>query len=262
LNSSLKASIRITARFSCCFLAVLSTVAALSRHRAELIHAQSIVPIVPQAALSFSPRGEVKSLTLSGTVTWQTGARTDTGTATLTGAEDGSGSMSLAMSKRGDYEENAGSVGAQRSCQWKDAAGSTHPENASGCAAPLLWFMPSMAFQPSGPKISVTDQGTEQRGDIQVRLLSLSTANRVPGATKGTPADFGNAELGLDPLTLLPAVLQYRIYPDSRRLAPIDVEVRYNGYGLENGVQVPHSIQRRMNGSLDLDIQITAASVN
>jgi hypothetical protein len=262
LNSSLKASIRITSRFSCCLLAVFSAVAALSAHRATLIHAQSIAPIVPQAALSFSPRGEVKSLSLTGTATWQTGATTDTGTATLTGAEDGSGSMNLVMSKRGAYQEKAGSVAAWRSCKWNDASGVARDGNASGCAIPLLWFMPSMALQPAGPKISVTDQGTEQRGDMQVRLLSLTIANRPPVATKGTPADFGNVELGLDPTTLLPAVLHYRIYPDSHRTAPIDVEVRYGRYSLENGVQVPHSIQRRMNGSLDLDIQITAASLN
>ena len=262
LNSSLKASARITSRFSCYFLTIFAAVSAISAHRATLIHAQSIAPIVSQAALSFSPKGEVKSLTLTGTVTWHTGATTDTGNATLTGADDGSGSMNFVLSKRGAYQENAEAVAASRSCKWNDSSGVARSGNASQCAIPLLWFMPDMALQLAGPKISVTDQGMEQRGDMQVRLLSLRTANRVPDATKGTPADFGNAELGLDPTTLLPAVLHYRIYPDSYRMAPIDVEVRYSGYSMENGVQVPHSIQRRMNGALDLDIQITAASLN
>jgi hypothetical protein len=240
----------------------LAAITKLWPRDTSVIQAASVVPIVQQAALAFSPQGEVKTLTLTGSATWQTGATSDTGTATLTGAEDGSGSMNLIMSKRGAYQEKAGSVAAWRSCEWNDASGVARDGNASGCAIPLLWFMPSMVLQLAGPKISVTDQGTEQQGDMQVRLLSLSIANRVTVATQGTPADFGNAELGLDPTTLLPAVLHYRIYPDSHRSAPIDVEVRYSGYSLENGVQVPHSIQRRMNGALDLDVQITAASLN
>jgi hypothetical protein len=70
------------------------------------------------------------------------------------------------------------------------------------------------------------------------------------------------ADLGLDPATLLPAVLTYSIRPDNGAPIPIAVEIHYSNYQTINGVKIPFTIQRYINGSLQLEIAVSSAQVN
>jgi hypothetical protein len=69
-------------------------------------------------------------------------------------------------------------------------------------------------------------------------------------------------DLGLDPTTLLPAVLAYTVRPDNGAQTQIAIEIHYSSYQSVNGVQVPFHIQRYVNGALQLDILISSAQVN
>jgi hypothetical protein len=66
--------------------------------------------------------------------------------------------------------------------------------------------------------------------------------------------------LYVDPSTLLPSILDYSVLSDSGS-AMIAVEVRFSQYQKLAGLTVPGHIERYLNGSLDLSIDITQASV-
>jgi hypothetical protein len=68
--------------------------------------------------------------------------------------------------------------------------------------------------------------------------------------------------LGLDPTTYLPAVLSYSIRPDNGQAIPIAVEIHYANYKAVNGVQIPFTIERYINGTLQLEIAVSSAQVN
>jgi hypothetical protein len=70
------------------------------------------------------------------------------------------------------------------------------------------------------------------------------------------------ADLGLDPASLLPAVLSYSTRPDNGAPIPIAIEIHYSNYQAVNGVQIPFTIQRYVNGSLQLEISVSSAQVN
>ena len=110
-------------------------------------------------------------------------------------------------------------------------------------------------------------------------LLSLATTARAHIASNGfltvhvegsnltgtLASDImqrSTADLGLDPASSLPAVLAYSIRPDNGAPIPIAIEIHYSNYQAVNGVQIPFTIQRYVNGSLQLEISVSSAQVN
>jgi hypothetical protein len=69
-------------------------------------------------------------------------------------------------------------------------------------------------------------------------------------------------DLGLDPVSLLPAVLTYTLYPASGSSTPITIEIDFSNYTAVSGVQIPFTIQRYVNGSLQLAITLSSAQIN
>jgi hypothetical protein len=66
----------------------------------------------------------------------------------------------------------------------------------------------------------------------------------------------------VDPVSFLPAVLSYSIRPDNGAPISIAIEIHYSNYQAINGVQIPFTIQRYVNGSLQLEVDVTSAQVN
>lgn len=227
----------------------------------QLMHAATASTVVQQLGAVFSPSGEIKKVTLNGQVTRYTGVTSDTGNATLTALDDGSGILTLSLSRLGQYVETEEPASIGRSCSWQDATGTSHQMDYSSCAVPLLWFMPSMALQPGTTNTVIADLGNGSLGGLDVRLLSVTnvSTSAVQGRLiSGSPA----VRVGLDPIKLLPVVMEYEVHPDDNPMATVKVDISYGNWSIEQGVEVPHSIQRRFNGALDLDIQIQAVSLN
>ncbi len=69
-------------------------------------------------------------------------------------------------------------------------------------------------------------------------------------------------QIGVDQNTLLPTVLTYQVQPDNGSDLLIPIEIHFSQYNRVNGVQVPFTIQRYVNGSLQLEIQVTSVQIN
>ena len=70
------------------------------------------------------------------------------------------------------------------------------------------------------------------------------------------------ADIGLDPTSFLPQVLSYSVGPDDGNAIPIAIEIHYADYRAINGVQIPFTIERYVNGTLQLQIVLSSAQVN
>jgi hypothetical protein len=66
----------------------------------------------------------------------------------------------------------------------------------------------------------------------------------------------------LDPVSLLPLAIAFKVHPDKDMNTEIPTEVRFADYRVVNGARVPFHIQRLLNGSLVLDIVVTSATLN
>jgi hypothetical protein len=134
---------------------------------------------------------------------------------------------------------------------------------SGSCAIPIAWFMPSLALQPSTTYATVQDQGIGSLGSSALRLLAVSPSPAsAPSGSISPSAGFGAVQVGLDQTTLLPSLVEYVIHPDANPMATVTIDVSFANYVLQNGVEIPHSIQRRINGALDLDMVIQSSSTN
>jgi hypothetical protein len=134
------------------------------------------------------------------------------------------------------------------------------------CWRPVIWFLPPLSLQPSllpsylgavdlGP--STIGFGTAMYRHLQGKLVLPSLTTKLAGDIMERSA----VDLGLDPASLLPAVLTYSVRPDNGAPIPTAIEIHYSNYQTVNGVKVPFTIQRYVNGSLQLDIAVTSAQV-
>lgn len=93
-------------------------------------------------------------------------------------------------------------------------------------------------------------------------LQSQLAFSGLPSTLSTQVMQQSTSDLGLDPNSLLPAVLAYSVQPDSGAQTPIAIQILYSNYQTVNGVQIPFHIQRYVNGSLQLDILLSTAQIN
>jgi hypothetical protein len=223
--------------------------------------------VLSQLAAAFSGGQVIQQVQLTGTATWIAGSLQDSGTASLTASRDGSSQMQLALNSTGIRTETQTGIGEKAECQWKSSDGVPHNISSDNCWKPTLWFLPSLSLQPSlvNGDIGIADLGVEPVGTsnnsyrhLQGQLLFTS----FPAAIGSTFALESTTDLGLDPTSLLPAVLAYSLQPESGLSMPIAIEIHYSNYQKVNGAQIPFLIQRYVNGSLQLAIVVDSAQVN
>jgi hypothetical protein len=219
-----------------------------------------------QMAASFSGGQVVQQIQIIGTASWNAGSLQDTGTVTLTASADGSSLMQLSLAVTGPRTETQTGAGSSANCQWAGADGIGHQISLANCWKPEMPFFPELSLQPSllPSYVGIADLGLGSVGSGSGTYRHLQTQlalTGLPAALAATVTQQSTTDLGLDPVTLLPAILSYSVLPDSGPQTPISIEIRYSNYQTVNGVQIPFTIQRYVNGSLQLAISVSSVQI-
>jgi hypothetical protein len=227
----------------------------------------STANVLGRLSTAFSGGQIVQSVQLSGSATWYAGSTEDSGTVTLTASSNGASQMQLALAAKGQRTESKTGTGSNASCQWAGNDGVAHNVDLGNCWKPTLWFLPPFSLQPSQlpSNLGVVDLGIGTVGTSSTTYRHLQgqlNFSSLPNSLSTYLAQQGSADLGLDPVTLLPMVLAYSIHPDNGAPVAIAIEVHYSEYRAVNGVQIPFLIQRYVNGALQLEIQVSSAQIN
>jgi hypothetical protein len=220
--------------------------------------------ILTQATQAFSGSNPVNQVQLTGTVTWYAGSETDSGSATLTANASGQASMTLSLDSKGTWTESQTAFGSGMICQWSGSDGVAHQVDYFNCLKPVVWFLPSVSLQPSlaSPDMTATDLGVGSLDGGNYRHLQIAVElPDVSGQIATYAAKQSATDVGLDPGTLLPGVLSYVVHPDDGSSTTVQIEVRYSDYQRIGGAMIPFHIQRYVDGSLQLDIQISSAQI-
>lgn len=223
--------------------------------------------VLSQMESAFSNGVVVQQIQLSGTATWTAGSLEDSGTASLTASSTGPSQLQLLLSSTGSRTETQTGLGSSADCQWAGANGVAHEVSLENCWKPALWFLPAFSFQPSLilSSVGLVDLGTGVVGtspNIYRHLQGQLQPTGLPSSIASTVTQQSTTDIGLDPASLLPAVLAYSIFPDNGAPTPIAIEIHYSNYQSVNGVQIPFLIQRYVNGSLQLSIVVSSAQIN
>lgn len=226
--------------------------------------------LISQLAAAFSGGQVVEQVQLYGDATWYAGSLEDSGTVSLTASTSGSSSVQLALTTTGQRTEIATGTRAGASCQWAGADGVAHEIKSGSCLRPVLWFLPALSLQPAlaPSNLSAVDLGVGPVGTGTTSYRHLRS-QLVIAAQPGQPSTIATlmtglstTDIGLDTVSLLPAVLAYSVHPDNGAPVSIAIEIHYSDYRTVSGVQIPFHIQRYVNGFLQLDILVSSAAVN
>lgn len=221
--------------------------------------------VLSQMATVFSSGQVIHSIQLSGNATFYAGSLHDSGTATLIASADGSSQLKLALAS-GTRTETQTPADTTRSCQWSGVDGVAHDGSNASCWNPVVWYLPQITLQPSAfsPFLGTNYEGLQSTttfGPCQVimsQVIPTSSVAKGPAATQ--IQNFSSATLFIDATGFYPRGLLYELLSDSgsRRIA---VEARYTNYRSISGVLVPTHIERYLNGSLQLAMDITQVSI-
>jgi hypothetical protein len=227
----------------------------------------SATTLLNQLSTAFSGGNPVHQVQLSGNATWQVGTLNDSGTATLSAATTGSSQLQLSLSTSGTRTEVQSGQGVNLVCTWAGEDGVVHTIDPGNCWRPEIWFLPPLSLQPSllPSYLGAVDLGTTTVGFGPGQYRHLQAQLVLPDLTSVLSTEVtqrSTADLGMDPATFLPAVLSYSVWPDNGAAIPIAIEIHYANYQAISGVQIPFTIERYINGSLQLQITVTSAQVN
>jgi hypothetical protein len=226
----------------------------------------TVPPILGQSASAWAGSQQVSSVQIAGTATWHAGSFEDSGTATLTASSSGAAQMQLDLSTKGAVTESQQAIGPTNICQYTGSDGKQNTQDALNCWRAAVWFLPSISLQPTSipSGVALADLGTATAAKGSYRHLqgSLALLN-LPSTITTRLAEESVTDIALDPQTLLPMSLSYTVHPDSgAQMVTVPIRVQFSNYRVVSGVEIPFLIQRYVNGSLQLEIAVTAAQIN
>jgi len=208
----------------------------------------------------------ISGITLTGTAEWWAGSQHENGDATLHAGADGSTSVQLSLD-HASRTETQSRLDEFRSCQWTDSTGTVHDVLGPNCFVAVPWFAPGLYAQPSAqlPAMLVMSDGGEVSSKQEAATVhQISYALNIRGKTTASTKRLANTsrvKVFYDPQALLPTSLEYSIYSDSDDAQALDVRVVFSDYRTVAGVQLPFHIERFVNRSLQLKLDISNASI-
>ena len=246
----------------CCLLSCVSQGQALSS-AATAVDA-NLLQLIPNPVLRLP-----STTTLSGTATW------------IAGSTHESGDLILRVSSSGGVEEDwklksvghtfkLGGFGESRNCQSTDTNGKVSNPGSLACIRAVPWFAPWLAYKISSGGYGVPlDTTTADDKTAGLKRWTFTTA--IPDRDSDRPfvqklraetRSRSAVQVLYDTQTQLPTRMEFAEYPNSDPAQKIDVYVLFSDYRDEQGMMLPHRIQRYVQGTLQLDFQVASVSTN
>ena len=205
----------------------------------------------------------VSDVTLTGTVQSIAGSDDESGTVSLKAMAPGESRMDLTLSASSrseirTFDANGNMVGV-----WSGSDGVQHPISFHNLLTDSSWFFPALTLNRivSSTTTIETYVGQETLNGQSVLHVSVSHPPAVADPQTATE-HLTQMELYLDPTTFLPVALSFTTHPDDNYLLDIPVQILFSNYQVVSGVQVPFHIQKFLNNSLLLDLQLQSAVLN
>jgi hypothetical protein len=220
--------------------------------------------LVQQALAALTGGHSITDVTLTGSAHRIAGSDDETGSATLKAVAPGASSQSLSLSS-GPRTEILNSAAVPPTGSWSGPDAVVHPVAFHNLLAGPSWFFPAFALAASSSAsgATLTYIGHETHNGQAAEHVTVTQS--LPASLQATFPLYPHItqlDFFLDSTTFLPAALDFNIHPDGNELVDIPVEIRFTGYTTVSGAQIPFHIQKLIDNSLTLDIQIQNASIN
>jgi hypothetical protein len=237
------------------------------------------VALLQQSLAALAEGAIIKDVTLTGDAHSILGGADESGTVSLkaTGVDSridlsfGSGNRSEvrnhdAVPLPGSLPPGAPAAAAQTSQPvgvWIGSDGFSHEMVEHNLMTDPAWFFPEFTLANfANSQTSWLSYIGQENHDGQL-VLHISFAQQfadIAGAPPQTTAllqHLSQMDLYLNPSTLLPVALAFNVHPDDNAIVDIPVEIRFSSYQAVGGIQVPLHVQKYVNNSLVLDLQLS-----
>lgn len=213
--------------------------------------------LISEVFNAFSRGTYVRSVQLTGSATWYAGTEEDSGSITLTADADGAASMSLQMSRWSRLEQQT-AFGDDRICTWTATDNVSHPLQNSSCWIAVNWVLPQAYFQPGHiPSDIGVETFSVESGLLGLRSQAIVGPIGTSAAVTTAIQQASAADLTLDALTARPVTLSFNLPSSNGSSAPVRTEIRYSNYKQMAGLMLATHIERYINGSLQMTIDLT-----
>jgi len=217
-----------------------------------------------QAQAAVSSGKLFSTVNLTATAEWTAGSDKENGTAQLQAKADGSTSVQLSLGKSSRTEVQAAAT-SSRSCTWADGAGTIHTILGPNCFIAVPWFAPGLFTQPSSQLpalLGTTDNGEVSKDNATFHQISyVLNLQGMDSASTTQLVSMSTVKVFYDPQTFLPASLEYQVHPDNNDLKNIPVKVVFSNYQPVSGVMLPYHIEKYVNRTLQLSLDVNNASI-
>jgi hypothetical protein len=220
--------------------------------------------VLLQALRATAGTVSISDLTLTGTAHRSAGSVDETGSVVLKALATGEASVDLGFPSGSRSETYAnspqGPVGS-----WSAPDGTSGPMPLHNMLVDSAWFAPALMLSKlsSTQNVMISYNGSETRNGLAVQHLTVS--NQFTGVSARMSAEMerlSQMEVYLDASTSIPVSVSFNTHPDNNAGRNFPVDVTFSGYQSVSGVQIPFHIQKYMNGTLILDLQIEKADLN
>jgi hypothetical protein len=241
-------------------LTVLAGLPALAQ--TALKDPQGVV-LTTKAVSALNGTTSITDVTVQATANYIAGSDEETGTATLL-AKAGESRITLTLTggQRAEVRNNSGGI-PQGS--WSGPDGVWHAMALHNCWTDTGWFFPALSFEAAlnDPQVAIVYVGLESREGLSVQHVQFSRL--VPGQSPNATAliqQLSTTDVYLDAVSYLPVAIDFSVHPDNNAGLNLPVEIQFSGYKLANGIRTPSRIQKLLQGSLMLELSVTAVAIN
>ena len=223
-------------------------------------------PAVPISILTpvLTSMGGANSQVISLTGTAESGTESNTDTGSFTGSCSTAGTSQLNLQLAGgSLTENRQNTNGTPSGHWVDSSGAQHAMVQHNLYTSSSWFCPVIALSQlvSSTNLNIQFIGEEQKDDAMLEHFTSTAVQPGTGAPYTLAAHLSQVDIFLNPQTQMPVFFDFTIHPDNDAGTDIPVEIRFTNYTKVEGVWIPFTIQKYINSTLVLTLQVQSAVV-
>jgi hypothetical protein len=253
------------------------------------------VALLQRALSALTGAVSISDVTLTGTAQRLAGSDDETGTATLkaSATEDSRVDLSFPSGSHSEIRNHAAiplsgalpsgvpaslSQTPQPVGVWSDPDGVLHGMAAHNIMTDATWFFPVLTLEKIASAQNYVFSYIGQETHDGITVLHVSASQQFPQLAQNSstsnspgpsPAQFqalvqhlSRMDFYIDPNSSLPTALDFNSHPDDNASIDIATEILFSGYQKIGGVLVPLHVQKYLNNSLVLDLQLSDASIN
>jgi len=221
--------------------------------------------LLAQSAAALGASGSISDVTLTGTAQSIAGSDDESGTVIMKAMAAGESRMDLTLSASNRSEIRSVDSNGNLLGAWSGSDGIQHAISYDNLLTDSSWFFPALTLNRllNNTAVVGTYIGQETLNGQSVLHVSLSQPPAgLTGQQAALPQHLTQMDFYLNPTTMLPVALSFTTHPDNNALLDIPVQIQFSNYQNIGGVQIPFLVQKFLNGSLSLNLQVQSATLN